>query len=108
MFANGENFKKRSLEAVEAEAEPVKWFVLNMEANVEIDITAIDILAELRRELAARGIVFAMARVKQDLYIQLKRAGFIKQIQPEYIFPTIPTAVAGFKKYKSQLSNNEQ
>ena len=107
-FANGENFKKRSLEAVEAEVEPVEWFILNMEANVEIDITAIDILEELRRELAARGIIFGMARVKQDLYSQLKRAGFINQIQPEYIFPTLPTAVAGFQQYKSQLSNNEQ
>ncbi len=106
-FANGENFKKRSLEAIEAEAEPVEWFVLNMEANVEIDITAIDILEELRRELAARGIIFGMARVKQDLYSQLKRAGFIKQIQPEYIFPTLPTAIAGFQQYKSQLRNKD-
>ncbi len=107
-FANGENFKKRSLEAVEAEAEPVEWFVLNMEANVEIDITAIDILEELRRELAARGIIFGMARVKQDLYSQLKRSGFINQIQPEYIFPTLPTAVAGFQQYKNQQNEQSQ
>ncbi|MDJ0902635.1 MAG: solute carrier family 26 protein [Xenococcus sp. MO_188.B8] len=107
-FANGENFKKRSLEAVEVEIDPVEWFVLNMEANVEIDITAIDILEELRRELAARGIIFGMARVKQDLYSQLKRAGFINQIQPEYIFPTLPTAVAGFQQYKNQQNEQSQ
>ena len=107
-FANGENFKKRSLEAIDAETEPVEWFVLNMEANVEIDITAIDILEELRRELAARGIIFGMARVKQDLYSQLKSAGFINQIQPEYIFPTLPTAIAGFKLYQSQIRNEDE
>ncbi|MDJ0681667.1 MAG: sulfate permease, partial [Xenococcaceae cyanobacterium MO_167.B52] len=55
-FANAENFKERSLEAVAAELTPVEWFVLNMEANVEIDITAIDILFELRDELAAKNI----------------------------------------------------
>ena len=47
-----------------------------------------------------------MARVKQDLYSQLKRSGFINQIQPEYISPTLPTAIAGFQPYKSQ--HNEQ
>ena len=34
---------------------------------MELDITAIDALDELREELERRGIVFALARVKQDL-----------------------------------------
>ncbi|ELS05516.1 high affinity sulfate transporter 1 [Xenococcus sp. PCC 7305] len=106
-FANGENFKKRALEAVESEDNPVEWFVLNMEANVEIDITAIDILEELRRELATRGIIFGMARVKQDLYSQLKRSEFIPQIPPEYIFPTLPTAIAGFQQYKNTQGKSD-
>jgi SulP family sulfate permease len=35
---------------------PVRWFVLNVEANIEIDITAADGLRELARELADRHI----------------------------------------------------
>ena len=97
-FANAENFKRRSLEAIESEVNPVEWFVLNMEANVEIDITAIDILSELRDELAAKNITFAMARVKQDLYLELERAGFLKNISDEYIYPTLPTAIAAFEQ----------
>ena len=96
-FANADNFKQRSLDAIEAEIHPVEWFVLNMEANVEIDITAIDMLAELRAELAARGITFAMARVKQDLYLELERAGFLHQVKAEHIYPTLPTAISGFQ-----------
>jgi MFS superfamily sulfate permease-like transporter len=46
---------------------PVEWFVLNAEANVEVDLTALDALDQLRIELNRRGITFAMARVKQDL-----------------------------------------
>lgn len=95
-FANAENFKQRSLQAIEAEIHPVEWFVLNMEANVAIDITAIDMLSELRAELAARKITFAMARVKQDLYLELERAGFLKGVKAEHIYPTLPTAIAGF------------
>ncbi len=97
-FANAENFKRRALEAIESEVNPVEWFVLNMEANVEIDITAIDILSELRDELAAKNITFAMARVKQDLYLELERAGFLKNISDEYIYPTLPTAIAAFEQ----------
>ena len=99
-FANAENFKQRSLNAIEAEKYPVEWFVLNMEANVEIDITAIDMLFELRKELAAKNIIFAMARVKQDLYIELEKAGFLKNIPAEHIYPTLPTAIAAFQQRK--------
>ena len=99
-FANAENFKQRSLLAIETETTPVEWFVLNMEANVEIDITAIDMLSELRTELAAQNITFAMARVKQDLYLNLERAGFLKNMTAEHIYPTLPTAIAAFEQRK--------
>ena len=65
-----------------------------MRSNVEIDITAIDMLTELRDELAAKNITFAMARVKQDLYLDLKRAGFLKGLAAEHIYPTLHTAIA--------------
>ncbi|HEY9767253.1 MAG TPA: solute carrier family 26 protein [Coleofasciculaceae cyanobacterium] len=99
-FANAENFKQRSLEAIQAERTPVEWLVLNMEANVEIDITAIDMLEELRAELTAKNIVFAMTRVKQDLYLELKKAGFLKNIRAEHIYPTLHTAIAAFEQQK--------
>ena len=99
-FANAENFKRRALEAIEAETTPVEWFVLNMEANVEIDITAIDMLFELSAELASKNITFAIARVKQDLYLELERAGFLKNITEEYIYPTLPNAIAAFEQRK--------
>ncbi|TFI55278.1 solute carrier 26 family protein [Mastigocladus laminosus UU774] len=95
-FANVEHFKRRALEAVEAETTPVEWFVLNTEAIVEVDITAIDTIAELQSELANRGITFAMTRVKQDLYLQLKRSGLLQKIGSEHIYLTIHTAIAGF------------
>lgn len=97
-FANAENFKQRSLLSIESEINPVEWLILNMEANVEIDITAIDMLSELRDELAAKNITFAMARVKQDLYLDLQRAGFLSNLTAEHIYPTLPTAIAAFEQ----------
>jgi sulfate permease, SulP family len=96
-FANAEDFKCRALRAIESEVMPVEWFVLNTEAITEIDITAIDMLEELYDELASRGITFAMARVKQDLYAQLKRSQLLKKIGEDRIYLTLHTMISGFK-----------
>jgi sulfate permease, SulP family len=96
-FANAEDFKSRALRAIESEVTPVEWFVLNTEAIAEIDITAIDMLEELYDELAARGITFAMARVKRDLYAQLKRSSLLQKITEDRIYLTLHTMILGFK-----------
>ena len=96
-FANIENFKRRALAAIAAEPIPVEWFVLITEAIAEIDITAADMLAELHQELTAQGITFALARVKQDLYGQLRRSGLLQEIGAEQIYPTLHTAISAFK-----------
>jgi high affinity sulfate transporter 1 len=95
-FANAENFRSRVMEAVDHETEPVEWVVLNMEANVEIDLTAVDMLEGLRADLVADGVVPALARVKHDLAVYLDRAGFTERVGADHIFPTLPTAVDAF------------
>ncbi|MFQ3615582.1 MAG: sulfate permease [Cyanobacteriota bacterium] len=95
-FANAEDFKRRALAAIAAERVPVEWFVLNTEAIVEIDITAADMLSEFCDELASRHITVALARVKQDLYVQLRRAGLLEKIGTDRIYLTLHTAIAGF------------
>jgi sulfate permease, SulP family len=96
-FANSENFRERALAAVDEVPGPVEWFVLNAEANVEVDLTALDALDQLRAELERRGVVFAMARVKQDLRDELEAAGLLDKIGEDRIFPTLPTAVEAYR-----------
>lgn len=99
-FANAENFRKRAIAAIEAEKVPVEWFVLNAEAILDIDITAVDMLKELHRELIGRGITFAMARVKQDLYQQLKKGDLSETISTERIYATLEKAIEAFHHRK--------
>ncbi|WUU43806.1 sulfate permease [Streptomyces sp. NBC_00659] len=98
-FANAEDFRRSALAAVAEQEVPVRWFVLNTEANVEVDITALDALDELRRELGERGVEFAMARVKQDLRDDLDAYGLSASVGEERIFPTLPTAVAAYRSW---------
>ncbi|HET9139922.1 SulP family inorganic anion transporter [Actinophytocola sp.] len=100
-FANADNFRTRALAAVDDSPTPVTWFLLNTEANVEVDITAADTLEDLRRELARRGITFALARVKQDLRDDLRPTGLLDRIGPDLIFPTLPTAVDAYHRQTS-------
>jgi high affinity sulfate transporter 1 len=100
-FANAQDFRRRALAAVDSQREPVRWFVLNVEANVEVDSTGLDAVADLRAELAERGVVFALARVKQDLRMALDAYGLTAAIGPERIYPTLPTAVAAYRDFMS-------
>lgn len=104
-FANAEDFHRRALAAVDEQTAPVRWFVLNAEANVEVDITALDAVDELRGELDRRGVVFALARVKQDLLADLKAYGLADSVGAERIFPTLPTAVAAYRTWVERESS---
>ena len=95
-FANAEDFRTRARAAIAGATVPVEWFVLNTEAIVEVDITAVDALEELRAELAGRGVVFAMARVKHDLLAELEPSGLLERIGREHLYPTLPTAIEAF------------
>ncbi len=97
-FANADDFKRRAMAAVDSAAEP-KWLVLNVEASVEVDISGLDAVESLRRELAGRGIVLALARVKQDLLDDLQAYGLADSIGQARLFPTLPTAVAGYEAW---------
>ncbi|HEX6870621.1 MAG TPA: SulP family inorganic anion transporter, partial [Micromonosporaceae bacterium] len=98
-FANAEDFRRRALAAVDSQPAPATWFVLNVEANVQVDITGLDALEALRGELTGRGVTFALARVKQDLLDQLTAYGLTDSVGRDRIFPTLPTAVAAYRAW---------
>jgi MFS superfamily sulfate permease-like transporter len=97
-FANANDFKTSALEAVDSQTERVEWLLLNAEAIVEVDLTAADALGELQDELERRGIVLALARVKQDLREQLERIGLITHIGQDRLFATLPVALDAFER----------
>lgn len=98
-FANAENFRRRALAAVREATTETRWFLLNAEANIELDTTGAEALEGLREELVQRGIVFAMARVKQELRTDLQAIGFADAVGEERIFMTLPVAVAAYEAW---------
>ena len=100
-FANAGDIQRRALAVVDQEnatfpETPCRWFVLNVEANVEVDITAADALRDLHADLAERGARLGLARVKHDLLLALKRAGLTALIGEVMLFPTLPVAEVSY------------
>ncbi|WP_208029105.1 SulP family inorganic anion transporter [Rhabdothermincola sediminis] len=106
-FANAEDFRQRALAAIEASPEPVEWFVLNVEANVEMDITGADALEALRAELARRGIRLGLARLKQDLRDDLEPTGVLDRIGEDMIFPSLPDVLDAFARRERPPASGE-
>jgi sulfate permease, SulP family len=98
-FANAEDFRRRALAAADQHPGQLRWFVLNVEANVEVDFTALEAMDTIRQEINRRGAAFALARVKQDLLTRLQAFGLADQIGTDRLFPTLPTAVDAYRQW---------
>jgi SulP family sulfate permease len=96
-FANAEDFRARAVAAVDADPR-ARWLLLNLEAIVEIDITAADALRGLCEEMRRRGVTVALARAKHELLADLERSGLRERIGEDRIFPTLPTAVRAYRR----------
>jgi sulfate permease, SulP family len=98
-FANAQDFRRRALAAATQASPPARWFILNTEACVEVDFTALEAVEAVRAELGRRGIIVGLARVKQDLLDDLRAFGLSEKIGRQRIFPTLPTAVAAYQEW---------
>ena len=100
-FANAQDFRRRALAAAGHGPGRARWFVLNTEANVEVDFTALEAVEAVRAELSRRGTIFALALDEQDLLDDLEAFGLAGKIGAQHIFPTLPTAVAAYRQWAS-------
>ena len=95
-FANAEYFRERVLALVDAERS-LEWFVLNAEAFTYVDATAIDALRQLHADLAGRGVVLAIARLKGRQQEIFEKTGVTEQIGRDRFFPTVRAGVDAFR-----------
>lgn len=96
-FANVGDLQRRAQRVLDKEFQgypdaPPRWFLLNVEANTEVDVTACDGLKDLYDDFAAQGVKLGLVRLKQDLYQPLRRAGVIDLLGEDMLFPTLPVA----------------
>jgi len=107
-FANAELFHDRVIDAVAASPTPVRRVVVAAEPVTSVDVTAVDILAELRTTLDAVGIDLCFAEMKDPVKDKLKRFEWFDCATEETFFPTLDAAVGGYlNKYIVDCVYNE-
>jgi high affinity sulfate transporter 1 len=109
LFYNVDYFKQRLLKAIADSKTPVEWVVVDASPINILDVTAVDKFEEIREELAARGIVLALARAKRSL-ARFFSGEWMKQTRAsrkEYDFPTVMAAVVAFRKRHKSASPPE-
>lgn len=95
-FANAEDFLRRARGAVRDHPE-TRWFLVNVEAVSEVDITGLDALSELHEFCAQRGIRLGLVRAKSELLHELRRHGLLEEIGEDAVYQTMPTAIAAYR-----------
>jgi SulP family sulfate permease len=95
-FANAEHFRQQVVALVAAEPKP-KWLLVDAEAFVYIDSTAVETLKQLAEELSRQDITLGIARLKGREREIFERTGLAARIGAESFFPTVRAGVAAFE-----------
>lgn len=94
-FMNAYDFFYKVTGALEPDTKVV---ILNMEANVELDTTALNVLQELHDTLDHDGIELWLARVKNDVLIPMRDHGVAEVIGEDNMYPTLGVAVQEYRR----------
>jgi sulfate permease, SulP family len=103
-FANATFFEEEVENLVSQAATPVKWFVLDAEAMVDIDTTGEEVLHQVLTWLANRGVTVALSRTNQPTAVLLARYHLLEVIGKNRLYPTNRHAIAAFRQETGQAT----
>ena len=105
-FASAPTFRDEIRSAVAAEPS-VRWVLVDAEAISDIDTTALDILEELRAELARSNVGLRFARMKTDVQAFLRRSGLEDAIGADGFYPSVRAGVAAYLREHREEQRNQ-
>ena len=97
-FANTTLFEEEVEKLVTQAATPVKWFVLDAEAMVDIDSSGAETLHQVLTSLTDRGVTVALSRANQTTTNLLVHYHLLELIGEKRLYPTNRHAVAAFRQ----------
>jgi SulP family sulfate permease len=97
-FANANLFLEEVENLVTHGPTPIRCFVLDAEAMVDIDTTGAEVLHQVLKLLVGRGVTFAVARANPQLPALLRRYGLLELIGENRLYPTNRHAVAALRQ----------
>jgi len=103
-FANAAFFEEEVEKLVTQAASPVKWFVLDAQAMVDIDTTGAESLHQVLTSLAKHGVTVALSRTNQTTAALLLRYHLLELIGEKRLYPTNRHVITAFRKETEQAT----
>jgi SulP family sulfate permease len=100
LFSNCGWFSERVHALIAASPAPVRWLLVDAQAITDIDVTAVEMLHELHRQLKGKGIQMKFAHANRPLRELLERTGLAREIGAGSFFPSVHECVEAFKSAK--------
>ena len=97
-FANATLFLDEIEKLVTRTPTPLRWFVLDAEAMIDIDTTGADALRQAITLLEEHKVVFAVSRAEQPFRSWLEKYGLMELIDESRFYPTNRHAAAAFRQ----------
>ena len=72
--------------------------ILDGTAQDQVDLTSMNVLVSLVKELQGKGVAVAMSDVHAPVLAYAREMGLVALIGPERVFPTVELAVRGMEK----------
>jgi SulP family sulfate permease len=101
-FANATIFEEEVQKLVTQSATPVKWFVLDAEAMIDIDTSGEEVLRQVLTGLANRGVTVAVSRANPSTSALLAHYRLMGLIGENRMYPTNRHAIEAFRRETGQ------
>ena len=102
LFFNVPHFIERARSIITESKTPVRWFLLDAQAVTDIDVTAVDALHALHRELRQKGIALKIAHANRPLRDLLERTGLARELGTESFFASVHECAEAFRAEQSR------
>ncbi len=102
-FANANLFLEEVEKLVTQGPPPIRWFVLDAEAMIDIDTTGAEVLHQVLTLFTNQGVTFALSRPNPQLPTILKRYHLLDLIGENRLYPSNRHAVAALRQERGQI-----
>ncbi|HSR47846.1 MAG TPA: sodium-independent anion transporter, partial [Anaerolineales bacterium] len=97
-YANANEIRRAIDAEVEKRGPLTKGILIDLGASAYLDMTSIDMLADLVRDFNSRGILVVFARVLGQVRDQLRQAGALDEFGRDNMAPNL---AAGLKRFRA-------
>ena len=106
-FANATLFLDEVEQLISQPSTPVRWFVLDAQAMVDVDTTGAAVLRQAITLLAGRGITFAVSRADGAFRSWLERYGLMTLIDQRRFYSTNRHAAEAFREELARVGTTD-